>query len=107
VIRGYEARVDPGALGFEVTAFVFLSPVDLSLEDDVEEALLAMPEVLEIHKIAGDDSFLVKVRAPNNAELARILRHGVEHAGVRSIRTTIVLETARERLALPAGESEA
>ena len=97
VIRGYHARVDPGSVGLNVTAFVFLQAVDLAGEDEVERALLAMPEVQEIHKVAGEDAFLVKIRAESNAALGELLREGVEQAGVRAIRTTIVLATARER----------
>ena len=97
VVRGYHASIDPVALGLEVTAFILMSTSDIAREDDLEEALLALPDVQEIHKIAGEDAFLLKVRARSNAALGEMLRRGVEHAGVRSIRTTIVLATARER----------
>ncbi len=97
VVRAFEARLDPGAVGLGVTAFVFLSATEVSREDDVEEALLRMPEVLELHKIAGNDSFLAKVRAPDNGTLGRRLREGVESASVSSIRTIVVLATALER----------
>jgi Lrp/AsnC family leucine-responsive transcriptional regulator len=100
VIQGFEARVDPRSVGMSVTAFVSIAATEVALEDDVERALLEMPDVLEIHKIAGEDAFLVKIRAPDNETLAVRLRDGVEGAAVRSIRTTIVLATARERIAL-------
>ncbi|MEZ4589473.1 MAG: Lrp/AsnC family transcriptional regulator [Gemmatimonadales bacterium] len=96
VIRGFQARVDPKAVGYGVTAFVFVEAADVAREDEVERALLAMPEVLELHKIAGADAFLAKVRASDNESLGSRLREGVESAGARSIRTTIVLATARE-----------
>jgi Lrp/AsnC family leucine-responsive transcriptional regulator len=97
VIRGYHASVDPVALGLEVTAFILMSTTDIARENELEEALLALPDIQEIHKIAGEDAFLLKVRARSNAALGEMLRKGVEHAGVRSVRTTIVLATARER----------
>lgn len=100
VIQGFEVRVDPRSVGMAVTAFVSIAATEVALEDDVETALLEMPDVLEIHKIAGEDAFLVKMRAPDNETLAIRLREGVEGAAVRSIRTTIVLATARERIAL-------
>ena len=97
VVRGSHASIDPVALGLEVTAFILMSTTDVAGEDALEEALLTLPDVQEIHKIAGEDAFLLKVRARSNAALGEMLRKGVEHAGVRSIRTTIVLATARER----------
>ena len=100
VIRGFEARLDARAVGLGVTAFVFIAATEIARENAVEQALLAMPEVLEIHKIAGEDAFLAKVRAPDNETLGRRLHEGIEAAGVRSIRTTIVLATAREETAL-------
>jgi len=96
ILRGYHADVDPGALGLGVTAFVVLEATDIEHEDPVEQALLAMRNVQEIHKIAGEDAFLVKIRAKINAALGESLRKGVEQAGVRAIRTTIVLATAKE-----------
>jgi Lrp/AsnC family leucine-responsive transcriptional regulator len=105
VIRGYHASVDPLAFGLHVTAFVFVEATELAREHVLEQALLAMPAVQEIHKIAGEDAFLVKIRAKDNTDLAELLRAGIEHAGVRSIRTTIVLATARERSTLELPET--
>ena len=107
VVLGYEARIDPRRLGLAVTAFVLVAPTEIAGEDAVEAALLQMPQVLEVHKIAGEESFLVKLRAADNESLGRLLREGVERVGVRSLRTIIVLATARERQTVPlAGTSE-
>lgn len=103
IIRRFAAQIDPRAVGLHVTAFVFVEATEIAREDELEQALLAMPEVLEIHKIAGEDAFLAKMRAPDNETLGRRLREGVEAAGARSIRTTIVLSTAREELCLDLG----
>ena len=67
----------------------------------------AIPEVQEVHHIAGEDCFLVKVRAPDTEALSRLLRDrfGALPA-VRSTRTTVVLRTVKESGALPLGVSE-
>ena len=101
VIRGYETRINPRAVGVGVTAFAFIEALEIGKEDEVEAALLAMPEIQEIHKIAGEDAFIVKIKTMDNETLGRVLREGVERAGVRSIKTTIVLATARERQRIP------
>ncbi len=61
-----------------------------------------MPEVLEIHHVAGDDCLLLKVRARDPEHLSQILRDRLGRVdGVRSTRTTIVLESIKETTKLP------
>ncbi len=101
VIRGYEARLHPQALGLGLLAFVFVRTDDRgSMETGKKLALI--PGVQEVHDIAGEDCYLVKVRAANTEALGRLLR---DHFGtipsLRSTRTTIVLSTAKETAQLP------
>ena len=60
--------------------------------------------MLEVHHVAGDDCYLIKVRARDAEHLGQLLRtrFGVI-AGVRSTRTTIVLETVKETPDVPVG----
>ena len=62
----------------------------------------AVPEVQEVHHVAGEDCYLAKVRARDPEDLGRILK---ERFGaipqVRSTRSTIVLGTLKESAALP------
>jgi Lrp/AsnC family transcriptional regulator, leucine-responsive regulatory protein len=109
VIRGYEARLDPDALGLQLLAFVFVRSEDMSGEVQTAERLAAIPEVQEVHHIAGEDCFLLKVRVPDAKTLGRLLRERIATMGtVRSTRTTIVLETVREGalLAVPASPAK-
>jgi Lrp/AsnC family transcriptional regulator, leucine-responsive regulatory protein len=74
-------------------------------DDSVSRALAAFPEVLEVHHVAGDDCHLIKVRARDAEHLGQLLRTRLAVPGVRSTRTTIVLETVKEtpRLQIPPG----
>ena len=106
VIRGYEARINPQARGLGLLAFVFVRTDDRgSMETGKKLALI--PGVQEVHDIAGEDCYLVKVRAANTEALGRLLR---DHFGtipsLRSTRTTIVLSTAKETAQLPLGSAE-
>lgn len=102
VIRGYEARVDPAAVGLPLLAFVFVRTNDSAHSRRTEEVLANLPEVLEVHHIAGDDCFLVKVRTSTPQALGRLLRETVgAMESVVSTRTTIVLETQKESGQLP------
>jgi Lrp/AsnC family leucine-responsive transcriptional regulator len=102
VIQGYETRINPEALGLDLLAFVFVRSTDFDGEARTAELLAGIPEVLEAHHIAGEDCFLLKVRARDAKTLGRMLRERIGGAGaVQSTRTTIVLETVRESARLP------
>ena len=109
VIRGYAAQVDPGVLGQGMLAFVAVRSAEGPSDDSVARQLGGLPEVLEVHHVAGDDCYLVKVRTRNSEHLGALLRTQIGSIpGVRSTRTTIVLETMKEtsRLTIPRAMSE-
>lgn len=102
VIQGYEVRINPEALGLGLLAFVFVRSNDMSDEPKTAAALAAIPEVQEVHDIAGEDCFVLKVRSRDAKSLGRLLRERVGAIRtVQSTRTTIVLETIRETGRLP------
>jgi len=104
IIEGYAARINPKALGLGLLAFVFVRSEDRVGGAKTAEWLARIAEVQEVHHIAGEDCFLVKVRVPDTEALGRLLRERLgafEH--VRSTRTTIVLETVKESAGLPIG----
>jgi len=104
VIRGYAAQLDPAALGQGMLAFVAVRSAEVPSDDSVARQLGEMPEVLEVHHVAGDDCYLVKVRTRNSEHLGSLLRTQIGSIpGVRSTRTTVVLETMKEtsRLTIP------
>ena len=104
VIRGYAAQVDPAALGQGMLAFIAVRSAEGPSDDSVARQLGDLPEVLEVHHVAGDDCYLVKVRTRNSEHLGALLRTQIGNIpGVRSTRTTIVLETMKEtsRLHIP------
>jgi Lrp/AsnC family leucine-responsive transcriptional regulator len=102
VITGYTARLNPHALGLGLLAFVFVRSDEKLGAPETEARLAEIPEAQEVHHIAGEDCFLVKVRAADTESLGRLLR---ERFGaietVRSTKTTIVLQTIKETLELP------
>lgn len=100
IIRGYAAELDAAQIGFGLTAFIFVRTKDCS--DEADRLLAAIPEVLEVQDVAGDEDYLLKVRAKDAADLARILREKLKNVpNVISTRTTVVLRTIKETTALP------
>ena len=109
LIKGYMALVDPLALGLGLVAFIFVRVDDrddvLGQADDTAESLAALPSVQELHHLAGEDCFLIKVRARDTDDLYRILKEEFgQFKTIRSTRTTIVLKTVKETPRLAVGE---
>lgn len=105
VIRGYATQIDAAQIDFGLTAFVAVRTNECCSETD--KFLAEIPEVLEVHDVAGEDSYLLKVRAKDTEHLARILRERLKNVpNVASTKTTIVLQTIKETIALPIAESE-
>ncbi|MNR07533.1 Leucine-responsive regulatory protein [compost metagenome] len=64
---------------------------------DTANELARIKEVQEVHIIAGDDCYLVKVRTTDSASLMALMRNSFSKIpNILSIRTTIVLETVKE-----------
>jgi Lrp/AsnC family leucine-responsive transcriptional regulator len=104
VIRGYTAQIDPAALDLRMLAFVAVRSAEAPGDDSVARQLASFPEILEVHHVAGEDCYLVKIRTSDAEQLGSVLRKRIgQIRGVQSTRTTIVLGTTKEtpRLAVP------
>lgn len=107
VLRSYGAQLDPRAVGLGLVAFTFVRSNDRPGGVQTAEKLAEIPEVLEVHHVAGEDCFLVKVRAADTESLGRLLRERLGKIGtITSTRTTIVLETVKETVELPIAVDE-
>jgi Lrp/AsnC family leucine-responsive transcriptional regulator len=108
VIVGHETRIDPRAVGQGLAAFVFVRADERVGSCETALRLAKLPEVQEVHHVAGEDCYLVKVRVPDAAGLGRLLREKVGVIeSVQSTRTTIVLETIKETGKLPLAQPRA
>ena len=97
VITGYTARVDASKLGKDITAFIGVSIEHPKYFDGFARKVLAMPEVLEAHRVAGQDSYLLKVRTRNTKTLDTLLVETLRTiSGVTRTHTTIVLTSIKE-----------
>jgi len=97
VITGYVARVDASRLGKDVTAFVGVSIEHPKYFDGFCKKVLELPEVLECHRVAGQDSYLLKVKTKSTVSLDELLTESIRViAGVTRTFTTIVLSSVKE-----------
>ena len=100
IIRGYAAELSGAEVGFGLTAFVAVRTRECCSETD--RYLAEIPEVLEVHDVAGEDSYLLKVRVRDAEALSRLLREKLKNVpNVASTKTTVVLQTIKETTALP------
>lgn len=105
VIKGFETKLDAAAIDYGLTAFVSVRTHECCSETD--KFLAEIPEVLEVHDVAGEDSYLLKVRVKDTEDLSRLLRERLKNVpNVASTKTTIVLGTIKETTALPIKVSE-
>jgi len=105
VILQYNARINPVALDQKMLSFIFIKTQDIIGVQKVGLLLAEIPEVLEVHDIAGEDGYLIKVRTNDSAGLVDLMRNTLSKIeGIISTRTTIVLETVKEdnKLVIPA-----
>ena len=97
VILGYTARVDPRQLGYDITAFIGVSIEHPKYFDTFAQRVLATPGVLECHRVAGPESYLLKVRTETTSTLDQLLVGEIRTIpGVSSTHTTIVLSSVKE-----------
>ena len=72
VIAGYRLELDPGALGLPIAAYVRVRPGPRQLQKIVELAR-GIAEVVECHRITGEDCFLLTVHLRSIDELGELL----------------------------------
>ncbi len=104
VITGYTTVISPAIVGQKLLAFIFIKATDGLGTSRTGEALAEIPEVQEVHHIAGEDCYLVKVRTADSASLMSLMRTGFSKIpNILSTKTTIVLETVKEeqKLVIP------
>lgn len=107
VIRGYYARIDAEALDQSLLAFVLVRTEERAGDLSAGDALAALPEVQEVHHVAGEDCYLLKVRAASPAALGCLLRESFGAIpSVVSTRSTVVLATMKETCTLPVEAGE-
>lgn len=79
-----------------LVAFVF---VQTQLrEGKIATQLARIPEVEELHRVAGEDCYMARVRVGSTEDLGRLVRDIERIKTVHSTRTTLVLKTLKDEL---------
>jgi Lrp/AsnC family leucine-responsive transcriptional regulator len=89
VIRGFRTDVDPRALGYALSAIVRVRPAPRQLQK-VAELARATPEVVECHRITGEDCFFLKAHVRDVEHLEEVIDRFAFHGQT----TTSVMQTS-------------
>ena len=100
VIRGTTVVIEPGMIGREVTAFVAARGTTLSAKAwaHFRELMTTDDEILEVHTVAGDDCYFIKVRTDSIASLNTLVARLTAPPLSLNTRTTIVMQTHCEKV---------
>jgi len=96
VIKGYRLDLDPSALGLPLTAYIRIRP-DPGQLSKVAELARSIPEVVECHRITGEDCFIVKAHFPAIDQLDRLLDQFL----VYGVTTTSIVQSTPVPLRIP------
>jgi Lrp/AsnC family leucine-responsive transcriptional regulator len=105
-IDGYEVRLNPARFNRALVAFAFIETREAAERNSVAEALARIPDIQEIHFIAGPDRFLIKVRVTDTVALNRLLQEDIASIeGIERTCTHVVLDTRKETANFPIGDA--
>lgn len=102
IIEGYEVRLNPEQFNRSQVAFVRVLTRLVGDQSLTGERLAAIPEVMEVHFVDGEDCYLVKIRVANTTELAAVIREKIASIDeVVATKTSTVLHTYKETARFP------
>ena len=95
VIVGYQAILDPEAIGKPLAAFIEITPLDPRQPDNAPELLQSITAIEACHSVAGDSAYMLFVRVASPKALEALVNE-VRHVASVNTRTTVVLQTFYE-----------
>ena len=103
VIEAYRAEIDPRALGYELAVILRIRPAPRELKK-VAELAQRTPEVVECHRITGDDCYLMKAHVRDVEHMEEVIDRFAIYGQTT---TSIVQSSPVPRRGLPLGRTPA
>ncbi len=103
VVRKRVALLDPQAIGVALTVFVEIEAGDHSQEwlDRFTAAVVVLPEVMEIHRMAGDVDYLLRVAVRDMAAFDQFYRRLVALLPMKNVTSRFAMELVKGTTAFP------
>jgi Lrp/AsnC family leucine-responsive transcriptional regulator len=96
-IRDYTANLNAETLNQGLLAFILVRTTKRAGHTNTATELAKIPDILEVHHVAGEDCYLLKTREKDTQSLGKFMREKIGALpSVTSTRTIIVLETIKE-----------
>jgi len=106
IIKGYHASIDPLKMDYKFLAFVYIK-TENRFYTTYSKPFEQLEEIQEVHHVAGDDCFLLKVRAKDTPHFNHFLHQVLlKMDGVKETRSVIVMDTNKETLSIPVEENK-
>ncbi len=102
VIDGYTIKINPEALGLQISAWLRIRPIPGQLHK-VVEVLRALPEIVECDRITGEDCFIARAHVKSVHDLERLIDEVIPYAMTN---TSIIQSSPVERRLPPIGSEE-
>ncbi len=99
IIEKYTLKLNDKAIDKNLVAFVHVRAAGPVVDLKTSKELSKISDVQEVHIVAGEDCFLIKVKVKNTEALSNLLRNKIgKITSISSTSTTIVLETVKETI---------
>ncbi len=106
IIRGYRTLLDEKSLGYDVTAFAFVSLASQAEADLIgfEEQIGEWPIVRDCYMLSGETDFLLKCVARDLRAFQTFIIELTGAPNVRSVKTTLTIRRSKHEPAVPLAE---
>ena len=103
IIKYQISVLDAERLGFGLTVFINIKTGEHSTSwlKEFSATVTAMPEVMELHRIAGDVDYMLKVIVPDMAAFDAFYKGLIGTTGLTEVTSYFTMETIKETTALP------
>lgn len=103
VLTGRVALADPGRLGFGLTVFVGVEAPDHSAEwrERFAAAVAAIPEVMEVYRMAGEMDYLLRVAVADMAAFDGLYKRLTDAVAIKNVTSHFAMERLKFTTAYP------
>jgi len=105
VIERRVAIINPESIGLKLSVFVEVQAADHNSEwlARFAEAVAEMPEILEVHRMAGEIDYLLRVVVRDTEEYDEFYRRLIERVPAKNITSRFSMERVKSTTAYPIG----
>ena len=103
VIQRRVAILDPDAIGLGLSIFVSIESGDHSARwlSRFAEAVSALPQVMEVYRMAGEVDYLLRIAVPNMAAYDEFYRTLIERVPLKNVTSHFAMERVKTTTAYP------